>query len=161
MMISTCRRLRWLSACQKYTSSFTSFLRYYILKNPAIWLAGSILVITQEPEFYQIWDWWWNINNNISFQFRLFPRKTNDKMFQKIQKNLFRGHFGPFLPKFGQKWIFQEKWVLSDLRYYNYLPLRQKSEKTNLSFVRKMQNSRMDRWTNTMPERDGQTTVIL
>ena len=31
---------------------------------------------TQEPEFCQIWDWWWNINNNISFHFRLFPRKT-------------------------------------------------------------------------------------
>ena len=30
-------------SCQKSTSSFTSFLRYYILKNPAIWLADSIL----------------------------------------------------------------------------------------------------------------------
>ena len=43
MIVSTCRRFRCLSACQKYTSSFTSFLRYYILKNPAIWLVDSIL----------------------------------------------------------------------------------------------------------------------
>ena len=43
MIVSTCRRLQCLSACQEYTSSFTSFLRYYILKNPAIWLADSIL----------------------------------------------------------------------------------------------------------------------
>ena len=41
--LSTCRRIWYLSACQKYTSSFTSFLRNYILKNPAIWLADSIL----------------------------------------------------------------------------------------------------------------------
>ena len=39
----TCGRLQCLSSCQKYTSSFTSFLRYYILKNPVIWLADSIL----------------------------------------------------------------------------------------------------------------------
>ena len=42
-MIPTCRKLRCLSACQKYTSSITSFLRYYNLKNPAIWLTNSIL----------------------------------------------------------------------------------------------------------------------
>ena len=42
MTVSTCRRLQCLFGCQKYTS-FTSFLRYYILKNPAIWFADSIL----------------------------------------------------------------------------------------------------------------------
>ena len=54
----------------------------------------------QELEFCQKWDWWWNINSNISFHFRLFPGKTNDKIFKKILKNLLWGHFGPFLPKF-------------------------------------------------------------
>ena len=44
MIVSTCRRLWCLSACQKQTLLFTSFLRYYILKNPAIWLADSMLV---------------------------------------------------------------------------------------------------------------------
>ena len=43
MIVSTRRRLQCLSACQKYNSSFTFFLRYYILKNPVIWLADSIL----------------------------------------------------------------------------------------------------------------------
>ena len=28
---------------------------------------------------------------------------------KKIQKTLFWGHFGLFLPKFGKKWIFQKK----------------------------------------------------
>ena len=46
MIVSTCRRLQCLAACQKYTSLFTSFLRYYILKNSAIWLADNILVNT-------------------------------------------------------------------------------------------------------------------
>ena len=43
IIVSTYRRLWCLSPCQKYTSSFTSFLRYYILKNPVIWLVDSIL----------------------------------------------------------------------------------------------------------------------
>ena len=41
--VSTCRKLRCLPACQKKISSFTFSLGYYILKNPAIWLANNIL----------------------------------------------------------------------------------------------------------------------
>ena len=37
-----------------------------------------------------------NISNNISFQFRLFTENTNGKIFQKIQKILFCGHFKPW-----------------------------------------------------------------
>ena len=43
-----------------------------------------------------MWDWWRNINYNISFNFRLFPGKAKGKIFQKIQKTLFWGRFGPF-----------------------------------------------------------------
>ena len=43
LILSTCRKLWHLSASQKYTSSFATLLRYYILKNPAIWLTNSIL----------------------------------------------------------------------------------------------------------------------
>ena len=78
--------------------------------------------IPQEPEFFQIWDWWRNINNNISFQFRLFPEITNDKIFRKMQNILFWGHFELFFHKFGQKWIFLEKRALSVFKYSNYLP---------------------------------------
>ena len=117
--ISTCRKL-WF-ACQKCTSSFNSFLRYYILKNPAIYLAKEFWPITWEPEFCQIWDWWWNMNNNISFHFSLFPRKNNDKNFQKIQKTLFWHYFGPFLTKFRQKWVCLENRALSVFKYSNYL----------------------------------------
>ena len=44
-----------------------------------------------------------------SCNFRLFPRKTNDKIFQKIKKKLFCDNFGPFMPKFGQKNFFPGK----------------------------------------------------
>ena len=43
-----------LSACQKNPSSFTSFLRHYILKNPAIWLADNILAHNSRTRI------WWN-----------------------------------------------------------------------------------------------------
>ena len=43
MVVSTRGKLLCSSAGQKYTSSITSFLRYYILKNAATWLAKSTL----------------------------------------------------------------------------------------------------------------------
>ena len=93
LIVSTCTRIWCLSACKKQTSSFTLILIYYILKNPAIWLA----VLIWELEFCQIWDLWWNVNNNISFHFRLFPRKTKDKFFRKNPK---RTYFGAILDPF-------------------------------------------------------------
>ena len=66
-----------LSAGKKLPSSFKSFVFISRQKNNFIprfskdWLSAF-----REPEFWQIWDWWWNINNNISFHLRLFPRKT-------------------------------------------------------------------------------------
>ena len=35
---------------------------------------------------------------NISLHFGLFPGKTNYEIYQKTQKTLFWGHFGPFYP---------------------------------------------------------------
>ena len=52
MIVPTWRRFGCLSTCQKYTSSFTSFLRYYILKNPATWSADSILVHNLRPRIF-------------------------------------------------------------------------------------------------------------
>ena len=53
--------------------------------------------ITWNPKLCQIC--WWNINNNISFHYRLFPRKTNiTKFFKKSQKP----YFGLILGSFDQ-----------------------------------------------------------
>ena len=67
---------------------------------------------TRESEFCQIWDWWWNVNNNISLHFRLFPGKTKKKFFRKIKKKL----------KFIDKSVFLEKKAMLSFRYSNYLP---------------------------------------
>ena len=98
---------------------------------------GAFWPITWDPKLCQICLW--NINDNISFPYRLFPRKTNlTKFFQKFPKTLFRAHPGPFCPIWGQKWIFLEKRALSVFQYSNYLPLCQKSEKPNEPFLRKL-----------------------
>ena len=87
--------------------------------------------INREPEFCQIWDWWWNINNNISFHFKFLIN------FSKNTKKLFWGQFGSFLLKFGQKWIFMEKRALPNFKYSNYLRFQLFS---NESFLIKMLN---------------------
>ena len=110
------------------------------------WRFPAFWTITREPEFSQLWDWWWNINNNISFYFRLYPRKTSNKTFQKIPQKLFRCQFWPFLCKFGQKLIFVEERALPVFKYSNYLPSYQKSGK-------KMSQS----WEKNVKLMDGQT----
>ena len=104
--VSSCGRFRYLSTSKQWNASATSFLRFYILKNPTIWLAGSILAITRDPKFCQIC--WSNINNNISSRFRLFPRKTNMTKFFKKSKNPYLwailGLFCPNLGKYELSW---------------------------------------------------------
>ena len=99
-------------------------------------MTGSILAHNLRPKSSQIC--WWNINSNISFHYRLFPRKTNITKFFKKSKNPILGPFWVLLPKLGQKWIFLEKRPLSVFQYSNYLPLCQKSEKPNEPFLRKL-----------------------
>ena len=87
------------------------------------WLS-AFWPITREPEFCQIWDWWWNINNNISFHFRLFPRKLF-KIFNKLKKfkKIILGPIWALFAQIGQKWIFMEKRALPVFKYSNYLPI--------------------------------------
>ena len=94
--------------------------------------------ITCDPKLCQIY--WWNINNNISFHYRLFLRKTSTtKLFKKSQKTLIWAHSGPFCPNLDQKWIFLEKRAqLSVFQYSNYLTFCQKSEKSMEPFLRKL-----------------------
>ena len=53
---------------------------------------------TWQQEFCQIWNWWWNISNNISFHFRSFPGKT--EYFKKSKNPIWE----PFLALFAQIW---------------------------------------------------------
>ena len=150
-IISTCRKLQYLSTCQKI-NFISHFFLEIILKNPAIWLANNILALNS-TEFCQIWDWLWNINNNISFHFRLFPGKIKGKIFQIVQKTLFWGNFGPFCTNVG-KWILLQKKVMPVFKYCNYLLSCKKSEKTNDMLLKKIPN-----WT-THRQIDRQRVVL-
>ena len=111
--------------------------------------------ITGEPEFWQMWGWCWNINKNISFHVRLLPRKTNDKIFLKNKKNPILGpcgHFGLFCRNLDFL-NFSGKKILSVFKYSHYLPSFQKSEKTNMPFLRKMLNWRLDGQTDRRTDR--------
>ena len=100
------------------------------------WLA-AFWPITGGPKLCQIC--WWNINNNISFHYRLFPRKTNiTKFFKKSQKPYFGPIWG-FFAQIGAKNEFcWKKGLCSVFQYSNYLSLCQKSEKPNEPFLRKL-----------------------
>ena len=52
-------------------------------------------------------------------------------------KTPFWGHFGPFLPKHRQMEIFPKHRAPSVFRFYNYLTICQKSEKTNNPTLKK------------------------
>ena len=88
LIVSTCKRLRCLSAYQKYTSSFSSFLGYFILKNPAIWLVGSILAHNSRTRILS------NIGLVVKYQLTIlvlvldyFQEKLKIKFFKKNPKN--------------------------------------------------------------------------
>ena len=49
----------------------------------------------------------------LVFNLDYFQKKLMTKFFRKCKKILFWGHFEPFSPKFGQKWIFLEIRALS------------------------------------------------
>ena len=89
MIVSTCARLWCLSACKKHTSSLISFLRYYILKNPGIWLADSIKNLNFAR--YEIGG---EITATLVSILDDFPEQLKAKLLKKSTRNL----FGPFLP---------------------------------------------------------------
>ena len=91
-------------------------------------MADSIL--TRKPEFYQIWDWWWNINNNISSHFRLLPRKTNDKTYEK---NLFWAHFEPFFAQIWANMKFLGKKISASFKIFQVSTTLAKSQKKLMS----------------------------
>ena len=95
MIVSNCRRLQCLSTCQKYTLSFTPFLRYYNLKNPAIWLYVSILAHN-----FARFEIGGKISTILVFILDYFQKKLVTKFF-KYPKNPI---LGPFWATFAQIW---------------------------------------------------------
>ena len=108
--------------------------------------------VTREPEFCQLWDWWRNINYNVSFHFNYFQKKLMTKFFKKSRKHYLGVILGPFF-QFGQKWVFLGKWTLSVFKHSNYLPSCEKSEKDKKPFLRIMPNWQTDGRTDRRTDR--------
>ena len=143
MIVLSCRKLQCLSVSQKYTSSIISFLRYYILKNPAIWLASTILAHNSNQNFAK-----YEIGGEISTTklvliFDYFLEKLMTKSFIKSKKPYFRAIWGPFFPNLGKNEFSRKKRLLV-FKYSNYLPSCKNPEKTNEPFLRKIPNWEMD-----------------
>ena len=92
------------------------------------------------------WDWWWNINNNICSHFRLFPGKTDDKIFRKKSKNPILGSFYALLSQIWTKCHLVKK--SCQLLNIPIIQHREKIRKTNDTFLRKMPNWQTSRQTD-------------
>ena len=85
------------------------FWRYGDLKIlQSDWLR-TFWLVSQEPEFSQIWDLCRNTASNRNFHYRTNIVKINGNIFQYTQKLLFLAHFCLIFPIFEAKKIFSEK----------------------------------------------------
>ena len=91
MIVSTCRTLRCLSAC-------LSFLRYYILKNPAICLAVSILAHNSRTRTFPDMRLAMKSVTVLVFILDYFLEKIIIKLSKKSKKTYFGAILGPFFP---------------------------------------------------------------
>ena len=91
-----------LSTCQKSSkkSDINLLVKYWLLKNTEISLAGSHFWLTWEPDFSQAGSFCRMLMNHKNFHFTKITDKTNDTIFKKKSKNhVFRPVltiFGPF-----------------------------------------------------------------
>ena len=86
-----------LSTCQKSKSDIDLLMKYWWLNNAEISLVESHFWLTWEPDFSQTCSFRRMLMNHKNFCFTHIPDKTNDMIFLKSPKNLFLGHFWPFL----------------------------------------------------------------
>ena len=143
MIASACRKFSYLSAGKRTTSSSTFFWKYskdvqtsyfgysghahprwqyQLVKNlmflsmPKINFIIHFFLwrITGELKFCQICDWWWNININTSFHFKIFPGKLVTRFFNKKSNNpYFRTILGIFLSHLPENELFWKKRALT------------------------------------------------
>ena len=81
------------------------------------------------------------VKNQKNFHFALF--------FGKIKKNAQYPISAPFLPRFGQNWIFHKNWAPSLFSIYIPLNSRKKQKKLMSQFWKKTRSKRTNNRTNT------------
>ena len=93
------RKLWCFFICMQKLNLFTSFLKYYILKNPTIWLADSVLVHNSRTRIFP--DMGWNIGGEISIATLIFILfYFQQKLITIFSKNPKRPWFGDILGTF-------------------------------------------------------------
>ena len=133
-----------------------------IIEKVQFWaILGPFCPIWAKPDFSQTCGWYPVTPHHMMLTFRPFLAKTNDSILRNYRKSPFSGHFGHFLPKFGQTRFFPQNRALSLLIIYGPLTSNKKSEKTNepiLRRVRYRQDWQTDRRTlihRTLPASQG------
>ena len=79
-------QLQCLSECQKWTSLFASYLRYYILMNPVIWFANGILVHNSKQNFTKYGNSGEKSMVILVFILPHYEEKLMTKLFKKSKK---------------------------------------------------------------------------
>ena len=116
MIVSTRRKFRCLSVCRKYFLSFTSLLRHYILRNSAIWLANTMLVLNSGTRKFATYE----IDGEISmtilvFILDYFLEKLTTKSFKKSKWPYFGTILGPFSSNLGKN---EFSWKKGSVSFY-------------------------------------------
>ena len=92
--VSTSRKFWCLSTCKKKSTwSLTSFLWYYTLKNPAIWLAEIILAHNLRIKILPDKGFAVKYKSQYDFYLKYFQEKLILQFFKKYQKDQFLTHF--------------------------------------------------------------------
>ena len=92
---------------------------------------GTLSQISREPEFSWTWDFQQNVPTTILHDSKLFPEKTNDKIFCKTWKTTKNGTFYHFFPNNGTTRFFFKNPAWSLFLHYRYLTPCKKLEKFN------------------------------
>ena len=130
----------WICINMQKIRLFSRFaLKMWLIKK-SYWLR-TFWPVSQKLEFSQIWYLCSNTANNINFHYRTNPVKTNDKIFQYIQKTC----FWPIFPIFGAKTFFLENSALPCTTSYRFLTSCQNLQKDIYSSKKNAQTGgRMD-----------------
>ena len=147
MIVSICKKLWCLSPCKKTNLIIHFFLEILHFKESCNLIGWQ----QQQLEFCQIWDWCWSINSNISIHFRLFLRKTNNKILKRWKRTYFRAILGPFYQNLGKN---EFSWKKEHCQFLDIPIIYQHAKKkTIVQFLSKTQNWGTDRQTDRKTDR--------
>ena len=110
-----------LSTCQKSKSNMNLLRKHWRLKILKSHWLRAILGYNLRTRFFPSMQFSQNVKEPKNFRFTQIPGKTNNMIFLKRPKNLFLGHFWPFLVIFAWWEFFPKNPALSHTTIYGPL----------------------------------------